>query len=56
MMINVRDMGVVYFSNGAGQNSVSFLMSQGRFKKKGRISSMKVGGKFMNAIRMDDLA
>lgn len=55
-VINVTDLGVVCFSNGVGQNSVSFLMSQGRFKKKERISSMKVGGNFMSAIRMGDPA
>ena len=55
MVINVTETGAVRSSNGLGQNSVSFLTSQRRLKRKGRISSMKVRGKLMNSVRVGGL-
>lgn len=48
-------MGAMHSSNGLGQTSVSFLISQGRVERKGRISSMEVRGELMNAVRLGGL-
>ena len=57
MVINVTDVGAVYFSHERGQAEFScFSNLSGKIQEEREDFKYEGGGKFMNPIRMGDLA